>query len=531
MLSSACGGLNFIHSAALQHPGIKLPRKVDWSRIGLSWYLASMNDNAASEILRSFHRACVLVLGDVMLDRFIYGAVERISPEAPVPVMSIERSLDMLGGAANVARNVATLGGKAILIGVVGEDAPADDLMAQLRLVPTIRAHLIRDTSRRTTVKTRHVVDRQQILRTDVEDTVPLSEAVAREVLTPFLAELEQADIVVVSDYAKGVLTDPVVATAISAARNAGKLVLVDPKATSYRKYRGATILTPNRQELQMACGRECASDEQVVAGAADLLSQDICEAFVVTRGKSGISIIPRKGAPTHLRAAAREIFDVSGAGDTAVATLALGLSSGADLVTAANLANLAAGIVVGKPGTASVTAGEVNARLVQAEEEHPASKYFSLGGVQQLVSRWRELNLRIAFTNGCFDLLHPGHLALLKQARGCADRLVVGLNSDLSVRRLKGPGRPAQGEVARATVLASLKTVDAVVIFEDDTPLELITALRPDVLVKGADYTLQAVVGADQVQSWGGKVILADLVPAHSTSSTIQRIAAFDRA
>jgi D-beta-D-heptose 7-phosphate kinase / D-beta-D-heptose 1-phosphate adenosyltransferase len=489
-----------------------------------------MNDNTASDILRSFHRACVLVIGDVMLDRFIYGAVERISPEAPIPVMSIEHSLDMLGGAANVARNVATLGGKAILIGVVGKDVPADDLMVQFNFVPTIRAHLIRDSSRRTTVKTRHVVDRQQILRTDVEDTEPLSEAVAREVLTRYLIELEAADIVVLSDYAKGVLSDSVVATAISAARNAGKLVLVDPKSSSYRKYRGATILTPNRLELQTACGRECASDEQVVAGAEELLSQDICEAFVVTRGKAGMSIIPKKGAPTHLRTAAREIFDVSGAGDTAVATLALGLCSGADLVTAASLANLAAGIVVGKPGTASVTAGEVHAGLVQAEEEHPAGKYFSLQSVQHLVSRWRELNLRIAFTNGCFDLLHPGHLSLLKQARASADRLVVGLNSDLSVRRLKGPGRPAQGEVARATVLASLKTVDAVVIFEDDTPLELITALRPEVLVKGADYALEAVVGADRVQGWGGKVILAELVPAHSTSSTIERIAAFDR-
>jgi D-beta-D-heptose 7-phosphate kinase/D-beta-D-heptose 1-phosphate adenosyltransferase len=489
-----------------------------------------MNENAASEILRSFNRACVLVVGDVMLDRFIYGAVERISPEAPIPVMSIERSLDMLGGAANVARNVATLGGKAILIGVVGEDDAAIGLAAQFELVPTIRAYLIRDASRRTTVKTRHVADRQQILRTDVEDTAPLSEAVAREVLARYLVERQKADVVVVSDYAKGVLSDSVLATVISAARNAGKLVLVDPKATSYRKYRGATILTPNRQELQAACGRECASDEQVVAGAADLLSQDICEAFVVTRGKAGISIIPREGAPTHLRATAQEVFDVSGAGDTAVATLALGLCSGADLVTAANLANLAAGVVVGKPGTASVTAGEVNARLAQAEEEHPGRKYFTLEGVQQLVSRWRELNLRIAFTNGCFDLLHPGHLSLLKQARASADRLVVGLNSDLSVRRLKGPGRPAQGEVARATVLASLKTVDAVIIFEDDTPLELITALRPDVLVKGADYALQEVVGADRVQGWGGKVVLADLVPAQSTTNTIQRIAAVDR-
>jgi D-beta-D-heptose 7-phosphate kinase/D-beta-D-heptose 1-phosphate adenosyltransferase len=313
--------------------------------------------------------------------------------------------------------------------------------------------------------------------------------------------------------------------------------VVVDPKSKSLRKYQGASVLTPNRLELQLACGHECATDEQVNAGAEAILGQKICDALVVTRGKDGMTVAeaPQSAdtasACVHIRTAAREVFDVSGAGDTVVATLALGLAFGATLVDAARLANTAAGIVVGKHGTATVSAGEIIARLDPAHDGPLSGKHFALESVQQLVARWRDLGLRIAFTNGCFDLLHPGHVALLNQARRSADRLVVGLNSDLSVGRLKGAGRPIQGEVARATVLASLKSVDAVVIFPEDTPLELITALEPDVLVKGADYTIETVVGAEVVLRRGGKVLLADLVPSHSTTNTIERISAVAKA
>ncbi|MGH8141007.1 MAG: D-glycero-beta-D-manno-heptose-7-phosphate kinase [Steroidobacteraceae bacterium] len=486
---------------------------------------ASPADTGLLGLLDSFHRAHVLVLGDVMLDRFIYGTVERISPEAPVPVMAVTRTAAMLGGAANVARNVATLGGEVTLLGVVGADAAAQELRQQLAALPTIRPELISDESRPTTVKTRHIADRQQILRSDVESRSPLATVSAEAVLARFRAALEAAQIVVLSDYAKGVLTDALAAAVIASARAAGRPVLVDPKSRSFEKYRGATILTPNRLELQAACGQDCESDEQVVAGARSLLAQDLCEALVVTRGADGMSIIPAHGEAVHVRTTAREVFDVSGAGDTAVATMALGLAHGAPIADAVQLANRAAAIVVGKHGTATVTAGEIIAQLNHADDG--AGKHFTLESVRELVTRWRALGLRIAFTNGCFDLLHPGHVALLNQARKAADRLVVGLNSDLSVRRLKGAGRPVQGEVARATLLASLKAVDAVVIFEEDTPLELILALQPDVLLKGADYTVDAVVGADLVLQRGGKVLLVDLVPAHSTTGTIQRIAA----
>jgi D-beta-D-heptose 7-phosphate kinase/D-beta-D-heptose 1-phosphate adenosyltransferase len=477
-------------------------------------------------LLDSFHRARVLVLGDVMLDRFIYGSVERISPEAPVPVMTVIRTAAMPGGAANVARNVATLGGQVTLLSVVGTDAAAQELRAQLAALPTIRPELIIDESRPTTVKTRHIADRQQILRSDVEDRSPLTSASTAAVLTRFRAALADAQIVVLSDYAKGVLTEELCAAAIAAARTAGRVVLVDPKSRSFERYRGASILTPNRHELQAACGRDCDTDAQVVAGAREVLAQGICEALVVTRGEHGMSIIPAHGEAVHVRTTAREVFDVSGAGDTAVATMALGLSHGAPIADAVQLANRAAAIVVGKHGTATVTAGELIAQFSHADAG-VGGKHFTIESVRELVARWRASGLRIAFTNGCFDLLHPGHVALLEQARQAGDRLVVGLNSDLSVRRLKGPGRPVQGEVARATLLASLKAVDAVVIFEEDTPLELIGALQPDVLIKGADYTVDAVVGAELVQQRGGKVVLVELVPAHSTTSTIQRMAA----
>jgi D-beta-D-heptose 7-phosphate kinase/D-beta-D-heptose 1-phosphate adenosyltransferase len=495
-----------------------------------------MNDLTTSDpsllgILDSFHRARVLVLGDVMLDCGVYGSVGRISPEAPIPVLNVERTVDSAGGAANVARNVASLGASALLIGVVGRDAAAERLRARLAGEPSLGVALVEDAGRPTTLKTRYVAERQQILRTDVETRAALSSAIAAEVLERFRAGLAESDVVILSDYAKGVLSDAVTAEAIALARAAGKQILVDPKSRSFLKYRGATLLTPNRHELEGAAGHECASDADVVRAASAILQESVCEALVVTRGADGMSIIGPTSAPTHIRTVAREVFELSGAGDTVVAALSLALANGAPLVDAARLANIAAGIVVGKLGTASVTAGEIAAMLDETADARASGKHFSPERVRRLVMHWHEQGLKVAFTNGCFDLLHPGHVFLLKQARETADRLVVGLNSDASVRRLKGDGRPVRGEVARAQVLASLKSVDAVVIFAEDTPLDLIEALEPDVLVKGADYSLETIVGADSVLRRGGKVVIADLLPAESTTSTIHRIAAAGKA
>lgn len=490
-----------------------------------------MSDAHLLEVLASFSRARVLVFGDVMLDRFVFGTVERTSPEAPVPVMKLERTSKLPGGAANVAANVAALGSSVRLLGVVGEDAAAAELRAQLSATALLQAQLSVDAARPTTTKTRYVADQQQILRTDVELTTAVGGPVAEALIARFTASLAEADIIVLSDYGKGVLSDEVTSRAIQAASAAGKRVLVDPKSRSFLKYRGASILTPNKDELQRACGHDCADDAQVVAAAQAILAQDICETLVVTRGREGMTVVSRHGEPMHIRTVATEVYDVTGAGDTAVAAMAVALACGAEMGAAMRLANVAAGIVVGKHGTATATPEEILARLGQLPEPATPESRHTLERAQLLVARWRRLGLSVAFTNGCFDVLHPGHVSLLNQAKGAADRLVVGLNSDASVRRLKGANRPVQSAAARALVLSSLKAVDAVVIFEEDTPLALITALEPDVLVKGADYTLETVVGAEAVLARGGKVVLADLVPAHSTTETIRRIVSIAKA
>ncbi len=486
-----------------------------------------MRHHELIDILDRVHAVRVLVLGDVMLDRFVYGSVVRVSPEAPIPVLEVSRSLDSAGGAANVARNVAGMGASVTLIGVTGDDPWAADLRTQIGVAATIDAHLIVDSSRPTTVKTRYVADGQQVLRADREVRAPLGPEVESRLLAQFRESLRHADVVVLSDYAKGVLSDRVTAAAIRAAREANKPVIVDPKAKDLRKYSGATVLTPNRLELQTACGFDCASDDSVESAARSFLDGAVCESMVVTRGKDGMSVVGRGAAAVHLRTMARQVFDVSGAGDTAVAAMSLGLAAGADIVAASTLANLAAGIVVGKLGTAVVTASELIEQLTPLNARSGDNKIFTLESVLQLTRTWREQSLRVAFTNGCFDLLHPGHVSLLDQAKRSADRLVVGLNADDSIRRLKGPDRPIQNEIARATVLSSLKFVDAVVIFAEDTPIDLIEALAPDVLVKGADYTVDRVVGADLVLSRGGKVVLADLVEGQSTTSMVRRAAA----
>jgi D-beta-D-heptose 7-phosphate kinase/D-beta-D-heptose 1-phosphate adenosyltransferase len=363
-------------------------------------------------------------------------------------------------------------------------------------------------------------------MRADRESRAPLAEDVEKRLLGTFQDALRNVDVVILSDYAKGVFSNSLTRVVISAARDAGKIVIVDPKSRDFTKYQGATVLTPNRLELQLACGHECVTDEQVTQGARGCLDRRICEAMVVTRGKDGMSVVTNDGLAVHLHTTARQVFDVSGAGDTAVAAMSLGLAAGGRIVDASTLANLAAGIVVGKPGTAIVTTGEIIATLTPLDGRTDHNKVFALENVLQLARAWREQGLKFAFTNGCFDLLHPGHVSLLDQARRSADRLIVGLNADLSIRRLKGSTRPIQSEVARATVLSSLKSVDAVVIFSEDTPIKLIEILEPDVLVKGADYTLDTVIGADLVLKRGGKVVLADLIPGHSTTDTVKRVA-----
>lgn len=468
----------------------------------------------------------VLTVGDLMLDRFVYGAVDRISPEAPVPVLRIERESIMLGGVGNVARNLRALGASVCLVAVMGRDQAARDIKGLLRDDVEIESHLIEDDARPTTIKTRYIAGSQQMMRADRERIVPVADGLEQDIIDRAIADLAQAKAMVLSDYGKGVLTEPVLRRLLDAAAERGVPVVVDPKGNDYRRYAGATLVTPNRRELTEATGQSAASDEAIVGTASALIASSGVNAVLVTRSQDGMSLVRGDGSdPLHLPATAREVYDVSGAGDTVVATLAAALGAGIAIEDACRLANVAAGIVVAKMGTATAAASEMAASLRQRELDIGESKTVTLDQARALAEAWRRQGLKVGFTNGVFDLLHPGHVSLIRQARSACDRLIVGLNSDSSVKRLKGDSRPIQNDASRALVLGSLASVDAVVIFPDDTPLAVIEALKPDVLVKGADYTVATVVGADIVQSYGGRVMLAVLEDGHSTTATVARI------
>lgn len=464
----------------------------------------------------------VIVLGDVMLDSFVYGDCSRISPEAPIPVLLRSHDDVMLGGAGNVARNITALGGKAMLIAVAGNDAAGDILRAAIASQPGLEADLVSD-GRPTTQKIRYVVGQQQMLRVDIEKCEPVDPQL---VLKAFERHLPDADAVVLSDYGKGVLTTQLLARAIEKARALGKPVVADPKSEHVERYDGVTVLTPNAAEAARAAGARCSSDNDAHLISHSLLQKmQRADAVLVTRGPKGMTLARRGEEPIHFAALAREVFDVSGAGDTVVATLALALAAGWDLPRAAMLGNRAAGLVVSKPGTAVVTIDELGHELQSTKILSAAEKIASPDEVLADVIRWRREGKTIGFTNGCFDLIHPGHVFQLAQAREQCDHLVVGLNSDASIKRLKGPSRPVQEEAARAIVLASLASVDRVVIFEDDTPLALIEEIGPDVLIKGKDYSVDQVVGAEYVLARGGRVFLAEIIDGHSTTNTISRL------
>lgn len=469
----------------------------------------------------------VLCVGDLMLDDFVYGEVSRISPEAPAPVLTVNRSEIVIGGAGNVARNVAALGARCHFVGVIGNDEAAQTLIGALGREPLIEAHLVVDASRPTTRKVRFVSEHfsTHLLRADWEVALPLAADTEQEVIDRARAAIPRADIVVLSDYAKGVLTGRVIREVIEAAKAAGKPVVVDPKSSDFSIYRGTTLLTPNRKELAEATRHHAATEAEIETAAFDAMVMADCDAVLVTRSENGMSLVCRDEKVLHLPAYAVRVRDVSGAGDTVAATFAVALAAGAERDLALRAANAAAAVVVGKRGTATLTLAELRGQMLPhaalAEEEKIVADPGELG---ERVRRWRRQGLRIGFTNGCFDLLHPGHVHVLTRARAACDRLVVGLNSDASVRRLKGEGRPVQDEHARARVLAALEAVDLVTLFDEDTPLELITRLRPHVLVKGGDYARRDVVGGDAVEADGGEVIIVETLAGHGTTALIAR-------
>ncbi len=477
--------------------------------------------------IENFAEVRVLCVGDVMLDFFVYGDIERISPEAPIPVVRVQHEECMLGGAGNVVRNLASLGVAVSLVSLTGEDDPGQRVRALLAGLPNCRAVIVSDPGRPTSVKTRYLAQSQQVLRVDSESTEPAGAAHLAQLLEGFEELLRECDVVILSDYGKGVLTGGDSAQRfIQTARAAGKPVLVDPKGRDFQRYAHSTIVKPNRKELAEATALPVADDASVERAARHLIAETSLDAVLVTLGPAGMLLVPADKPARAYRAAAREVFDVSGAGDTVAATLAAGIGSRLSLEDAAEIANLAAGLVVAKIGTAVVTQEQL---IRELESHHPSAADDKVMAVEEAVQRarrWRRQGMRVGFTNGCFDLLHAGHIALLRKAREHCDRLIVGINSDRSVTRLKGPGLPAQDEQTRALILASLSPVALVVVFDEETPECLIRELHPDLLVKGADYRPDQVVGANLVAGWGGELLLVDLVPGHSTTRTMQRLA-----
>jgi D-beta-D-heptose 7-phosphate kinase/D-beta-D-heptose 1-phosphate adenosyltransferase len=479
------------------------------------------------ETVRQFtgSKKTILVIGDLMLDRYLIGNVNRISPEAPVPVVLLKQSEDRAGGAANVAANISGLGLHAEIIGCIGIDITGE-ILKKIITDSGIRTHnLITSQSRPTVSKTRVMSGNQQIVRIDDESAAAFNEDENKLLLNSVSRALEtKPAIVILSDYAKGVLSDATCRIIIEHCKRLNIPVIADPKGRDYSKYKGATTLTPNKKEAAEACSVDI-NETTALLKAAELLKNHLDLDFLaITRGDEGISLIDNKQIQ-HIPATAKKVFDVSGAGDTVIATLAAGLVHGLNPHDALQLANIAAGIVVGKVGTVPVTHAELLKALISEGGQSQTDKICDRVQLAALVSRWKTNQQRIVFTNGCFDLLHAGHVTYLEAAKKTGDKLILGLNTDRSVSALKGPSRPVVHEGDRARVLAALASVDAVILFDEDTPLQLIDAIRPDVIVKGDDYTEEQVVGGTEVKSWGGSVKLIPLVQGRSTSNIIKKL------
>jgi D-beta-D-heptose 7-phosphate kinase / D-beta-D-heptose 1-phosphate adenosyltransferase len=470
-----------------------------------------------------FGQLKVLVVGDLMLDRYILGEVDRISPEAPVPVLRHAQHYERAGGAANVAMNLAGLGCQALLAGFWGDDADKGEL-AEILKTAKIDAVGVVTTALPTISKTRIVGRQQQLLRLDIESKQKPGAEDQQRLRERVEQLVSKVHAVVVSDYAKGAVTEELAGVVIRAALAAGIPVLADPKTPDFGKYSGATMVCPNLNELAEATGIGTHELDALLKSGERQRVEHGLKYLTVTMSERGIRLLSERGA-YHSPARAREVFDVSGAGDTVIATLAAAMAGGLQVETAVELANLAAGIVVGKMGTVAIAQHELVAALTPSSGVSSGEKVLDGARLAKRIAEWRAAGETIVFTNGCFDLLHVGHVTLLEECHRFGSKLVLGLNADASVCRLKGPTRPVVGENERARVMAALASVDAVVLFAEDTPIELIRAVRPDVLVKGGDYSVETVVGHEDVIAAGGRVEIVPTVEGFSTSSLVKRM------
>ena len=464
----------------------------------------------------------LLVVGDLMLDSYVWGSVERISPEAPVPVVRVDHKTRSAGGAANVALNLNALGCMVTLVGLVGADENGQQLLEIVQSAG-VKTAIVSAPNRTTTCKTRILGGRQQMLRLDIEDLAEIPLELRNRLVAAAEAQIPGSSAVILSDYGKGLLNEAACRAIIRCADSFGIPVLVDPKGLHYEKYSGCHLISPNRAELAAAVSTDGTDLELLLKKGEVLRSQLRVDALVVTLSELGIALVT-SGGIQRFPAVAREVFDVSGAGDTVIATIAAGIAAGLDLEDAMGLANLAAGTVVAKLGTVPVSSEELQAVVASANEMSRAERTCTRETLLNRVAQWRATGRRIVFANGCFDLLHVGHLALLQQAKKEGDCLVVALNTDRSVRALRGAGRPIISEEARVNLVAALPGVDAVVLFDEESPLNLILAIRPNVLVKGADYSEEEVIGANEVKTWGGRVALIPLLEGFSTTAILKR-------
>lgn len=466
----------------------------------------------------------VLVVGDLILDEYIWGVVNRISPEAPVPVLESKSENMALGGAANVANNLVALGCEVYLVGAVGEDEKGNQLLQLIKEKAIHADGVFRFIQRPTTSKIRVITQNQQILRIDKEENRPISDKTEKKICQYTNKILPKMDGVICSDYQKGILTKRVLKAIMHRAKNYKKRVIVDPKSRDFSVYKGAAIITPNQKEMEEASPIKINSKLDIERTAEYLLGLTKAEALLVTRGKEGMTLYQNHLKPIDIPTVAQEVFDVTGAGDTVTSVFGMAVFCGFNFEEAAILANMAASIVVGKIGTAVVTLREIN-QFLEDEMLRPAHTILQLDELKKLVSLAKATEKTVVFTNGCFDLIHGGHIEFLQKAKSLGDILVVGINSDASVRAIKGDGRPIKNQEERSSILSALKYVDYITIFKESTPENLIREIHPDVLVKGDDYKIEEVVGRDIVESYGGRVELVPIVKGLSTSHTVKKI------
>jgi D-beta-D-heptose 7-phosphate kinase/D-beta-D-heptose 1-phosphate adenosyltransferase len=479
-----------------------------------------MKHETVDHFIDSLVEVKALVIGDLILDEYLWGDAERISPEAPVPIVDVMEKELRLGGAGNVISNLLDLGCQVDMAGVIGDDENGQLLLHLLDERNVATKNLITVAGRITSRKTRVLANHQQMLRIDNESRDTLTADIETQLIETVQSQISDYSVIFVSDYLKGVLTERVTKAVVQIGRTAGIPVVVDPKGTDYRKYSGATLITPNRKEAELATGCLLRDEKSLLEGGNSLRSDLCLDAVLLTRSAEGMSLFAAEEV-THVPTLAREVFDVSGAGDTVLALVGAALAVGLSFADAARMANVGAGIVVGKLGTSTVNAAELAQALSREQDNSKLCDRQLLHRSLQSVRRGK----KVVFTNGCFDLLHVGHVKYLQKSRELGDILVIGLNSDRSVRQLKGPSRPLISEEERAHILAALDCVDYVTIFDEETPLELIRLLAPDVLVKGGDYSLDGVVGREEVESHGGRVELVQFVDGKSTTNMIEKI------